>query len=77
MNQKALALYILLAVSLILADVLALELLYLVSGPGIYPALGPWMEVKGTLLLVFFVAQFVLLSLAGYFSLRREGPVKA
>lgn len=71
MNQKILALYILLAVSLILADVLALELLSIVSGPEIYPALSPWMEVKGTLLLGSLVAQFVLLSLAGYYSLRK------
>jgi len=77
MNQKVLALYILMAVSLILADVLALELLSLVSGPEIYPFLGPWMELKGTLLLGSLGAQFLLLSLAGYYSLRKEGPGKA
>jgi len=72
MNQKVFFPYILLIAFSVVVDVLSLELLFIVSGPGIYLSLGSSAELKGTILLFCVALQFVALGVLGFFLAKRK-----
>ena len=72
MNQKVFLPYILLIAFSVVVDILALELLFIISGPGIWASLGSGAELKGTILLFCVALQFVALGVLGFFLAKRK-----